>query len=271
MAKIKLTKTAVDAATPKDRDYELRDTIAPGFMLKVTPFGSKIFMLAYVNSSGIRRKPALGRFGELTVYQARKLAQDWLAEVRHGRGPCAEKSAARAAPTMKELCSKFIEEHSKQRNKPSTVATNEMNIKNHILPRLGRFKAHEVTRAHISELMTGLAGRPAMPIERSRACGRCSTSPSCGGIARTAPIRAGTFRNSPRTDPSGSSRTMSCGSSSPISTVRTGKDWSIPSSPWRSDLSSSSRPIGPRCSCSNGHGSIWNAGASPGRTAGQEG
>ena len=30
MAKIKLTKTAVDAATPKDRDYELRDTIAPG-------------------------------------------------------------------------------------------------------------------------------------------------------------------------------------------------------------------------------------------------
>lgn len=73
----KLTKTAVDAATPKDRDYELRDTIAPGFMLKVTPFGSKIFMLAYVNSSGIRRKPALGRFGELTVDRARKLAQDW--------------------------------------------------------------------------------------------------------------------------------------------------------------------------------------------------
>ena len=33
MAKIKLTKTAVDAATPKDRDYELHDTLVPGFML----------------------------------------------------------------------------------------------------------------------------------------------------------------------------------------------------------------------------------------------
>lgn len=169
MAKIKLTKTTVDAATPKDRDYELRDTIVPGFMLKVTPFGGKIFMLAYVNNSGVRRKPALGRFGELTVDQARKLAQDWLAEVRHGRDPCAEKSAARAAPTMKELCSKFIEEHSKLHNKPSTVASNEMNIKNHILPRLGRLKAHEVTRAHISELMTGLAGRPANA-NRTLAC-----------------------------------------------------------------------------------------------------
>lgn len=62
MAKIKLTKTAVDAARPKEREYELRDTIVPGFMLKVTPFGGKIFMLAYVTNSGVRRKPALGRF-----------------------------------------------------------------------------------------------------------------------------------------------------------------------------------------------------------------
>ena len=169
MAKIKLTKTAVDAATPKEREYELRDMIVPGFMLKVTPSGGKIFMLQYVNNSGVRRKPALGRFGELTVDQARKLAQDWLAEVRHGRDPSADKSAARAAPTMKELCTKFIEEHSKLHNKPSTVVGNELNIKNHILPRLGRFKAHEVTRSQISELMTALADRPVIA-NRTLAC-----------------------------------------------------------------------------------------------------
>ncbi|WP_281004944.1 hypothetical protein [Mesorhizobium kowhaii] len=33
MAKIKLAKTAVDAATPRDHDYELQDTTVPGFML----------------------------------------------------------------------------------------------------------------------------------------------------------------------------------------------------------------------------------------------
>lgn len=37
MPKIKLTKTAVDAATPQERDYELRDTTIPGFLVKVTP------------------------------------------------------------------------------------------------------------------------------------------------------------------------------------------------------------------------------------------
>lgn len=160
MAKIKLTKTAVDVATAKDRDYELRDTIVPGFMLKVTPAGGKIFMLQYVTNAGVRRKPALGRFGELTVDQARNLAQDWLAEVRQGRDPSAEKSAARAAPTMKEMCAKFIEDYSKLHNKPSTVEGNEMNIKNHIIPRLGRMKVHEVTRANVSEWMTALADRP---------------------------------------------------------------------------------------------------------------
>ncbi|KJH82468.1 hypothetical protein UF78_10140 [Stutzerimonas stutzeri] len=44
-------------------------------------------MLQYRANSGVRRKPALGQFGELTVEQARSLAQDWLAEVRRGGDP----------------------------------------------------------------------------------------------------------------------------------------------------------------------------------------
>ena len=97
MATIKLTKTAVDSATPKSKDYELRDTAIPGFLLKVTPTGRKVFMIQYRTNAGERRKPAIGRFGEITVEQARSIAQDWLAEVRRGKDPSAEKSAARQA------------------------------------------------------------------------------------------------------------------------------------------------------------------------------
>jgi hypothetical protein len=61
MTKIKLTKTAVDAATFAAKEYELRDTVAPGFLLKVTPAGRKIFMVQYRTNAGERRKPALGR------------------------------------------------------------------------------------------------------------------------------------------------------------------------------------------------------------------
>ena len=90
MAKIKLTKSVVDAATPQSNDIELRDTLVPGFLCKITPTGRKVFMLQYRTNSGVRRKPSLGQFGELTVEQARMLAQDWMAEVRRGGDPAGD-------------------------------------------------------------------------------------------------------------------------------------------------------------------------------------
>lgn len=59
MAKRKLTKTVADAARPEAVAYELRDTMVPGFLLKVTPTGRKIFMVAYVANDGQRRQPAI--------------------------------------------------------------------------------------------------------------------------------------------------------------------------------------------------------------------
>ena len=160
MPKVKLTKTAVDAAELREKDYELRDTVVPGFMLKVTPAGRKIFMIQYRTNSGERRKPAIGRFGELTVEQARRIAQDWLADVRHGRDPSAEKATDRKAPTVKQLCGQFIEDYSKTRNKPYTVETNQLYIDKHIVPILGSMKVHEVTRADVATLMKRMAKSP---------------------------------------------------------------------------------------------------------------
>lgn len=87
MAKIKLTKSAVDAAQTQAQPVELRDTLVPGFLCKITPAGRKVFMLQYRTNAGERRKPALGLYGELTVEQARSLAQWWRCAVppRYGR------------------------------------------------------------------------------------------------------------------------------------------------------------------------------------------
>ncbi|QAU22637.1 DUF4102 domain-containing protein [Dyella sp. M7H15-1] len=153
MAKIKLTKTVVDAAQPQTCDLELRDTLVPGFLCKVTPTGHKVFMLQYRTNSGVRRKPKLGQFGELTVEQARSLAQDWLAEIRRGGDPGQDKTEARKAPTVKELCGRFMEDHSKLHNKPSTQKSYQYQIDNFIVPAFGSKKAHEVTRHDITALM----------------------------------------------------------------------------------------------------------------------
>jgi integrase len=160
MPKLKLTKTAVDSAQPDHKDYELRDTTIPGFLLKVTPTGRKIFMVAYVSRNGQRRKPAIGRFGEITVEQARSIAQDWLADVRKGNDPSAERSAARQAPTVSELFDRFISDYSETRNKPSTVQSNRGYGKTHIIPAIGALKVPDVTRADISALMKRMANSP---------------------------------------------------------------------------------------------------------------
>ncbi len=140
MAKIKLTKSAVDAAQPQAKAIELRDTVVPGFLCKITPAGRKVFMLQYRTNAGERRKPALGQYGELTVDQARTMAQEWLAEVRKGGDPSAAKNAARKAPTMKEFCHTFMEDYSKQRNKPSTQRGYQGVINRCIIPIMGRMK-----------------------------------------------------------------------------------------------------------------------------------
>ena len=157
MAKIKLTKSAVDAAQPQAEAVELRDTLVPGFLCKITPAGRKVFMLQYRTNAGERRKPSLGLYGELTVEQARSLAQEWLAQVRRGGDPAAEKAEARQAPTVKELCTKFMEDYSKKRNKPSTRVGYQGVIDRCIIPLLGRKKVHDVKRPDIAGLMEKLS------------------------------------------------------------------------------------------------------------------
>ncbi len=157
MAKIKLTKSAVDAAQPQAQAIELRDTLVPGFLCKITPAGRKVFMLQYRTNAGERRKPALGLFGELTVEQARSLAQEWLAQVRRGGDPAADKAEARQAPTVEELCKKFMEYYSKKRNKPSTRVGYQGVIDRCIIPLLGRKKVHDVKRPDVAGLMEKLS------------------------------------------------------------------------------------------------------------------
>ena len=195
MAKIKLTKSAVDAAHPQAQAVELRDTLVPGFLCKITPSGRKVFMLQYRTNAGERRKPALGQYGELTVEQARSLAQEWLAQVRRGGDPGAAKAEARKAPTVEELCKKFMEDHSKKRNKPSTRVGYQGVIDRCIIPLLGRKKVHDVKRPDVAGLMEKLSykqteANKAFSILRkmfSMSARRCPKSRLCavGGCRRS--------------------------------------------------------------------------------------
>ncbi len=117
-------------------------------------------MLSYRTPTGERRKPALGTYGQITVDQARKLAQDFLASVRGGADPSQERQVARTAPTVKDLADRFMVEHSEARNKPSTVRGNRITLRVHVLPALGKTKVADVKRSYVADLIGRLRDRP---------------------------------------------------------------------------------------------------------------
>lgn len=160
MPTLKLTKKLIDHTIPKAKPFELRDTAAHGFLCKITPEGRKVFMLQYRTTGGERRKPAIGLFGELTVDQARTIAQRWLAEVREGKDPSLERRKKRLNPTIREFCEEFIERHSIPHNKPGTVSRNRCLMKNHIIPALGKYKVADVRRVDIANAHSNRAATP---------------------------------------------------------------------------------------------------------------
>lgn len=102
MAKQKLTGRAVEAAAPRAEQYEINDTEIPGFVLRVSPAGTKTFFVVFRTEAGQRRRLKLGRAEVMTTVQARDLAKAKLSEVAMGIDPAKERHEKRQDITLRE-------------------------------------------------------------------------------------------------------------------------------------------------------------------------
>lgn len=162
MPTLKLTKRTLEAAEPKSKPYELRDTEVVGLLCKVSPAGRKTFMLQYRNYEGVKRKPALGLFGDLTVEQARTIAQKWLAEVREGGDPSRTRAERRASVTVREFEEIFYQRWTLVRNKKSSQKLHRYMFEKYISKRLGYCKIDSVSKKEIREFVDDLSFAPGM-------------------------------------------------------------------------------------------------------------
>jgi integrase len=160
MAGIRLTKRLVESHRSDARDIILRDSEIKGFLCKITPRGHRVYMLYYRTKDGQERRPKIGVHGEITCDQARKIAQQWKAEVAAGSDPSAHKSASRQAPTVSQLCDRYLEEHAKGRKKPSSLRNDAQMIIRFIKPDLGARKVASATVEDISRLHQRLRNTP---------------------------------------------------------------------------------------------------------------
>jgi integrase len=83
--KLKITINNLKNLTPQEKPYEVFDTEVKGFLFRIEPSGVMTYYLAYKNTEGKRRRYRLGRHGNITVAQARKLAEQKAGLVANGQ------------------------------------------------------------------------------------------------------------------------------------------------------------------------------------------
>ena len=105
----KLTKTVVDAAIPRAKQFTLWCSDLPGFGVYILPTGNRTYFVDYRNSAGVRRRLTIGRHGKLTTEGARKIAIATMGEVVKGEDPAEERVSRRNSLTVKELCDRYLE------------------------------------------------------------------------------------------------------------------------------------------------------------------
>ncbi|MBZ0252626.1 MAG: site-specific integrase, partial [Candidatus Methylomirabilis sp.] len=159
----KLTKRFVEALKPPEKgDYTVWDTELKAFGVRVTAAGARSYFVNYRTPGGKMRRHTIGKHGELTVEKARELAGIALGSVRAGNDPAKERADARSAPTVADLCARFLSEHAAERKKPTSRAHDEICVRLYVAPALGSLKVGEVERAHVEKLHRSLKDRPYM-------------------------------------------------------------------------------------------------------------
>jgi integrase len=134
------------------------DTEVAGFGCRVYASGARTFVLNYRTRTRRERRITIGSFPDWTTTAARNEAADLKKVVDRGGDPLGDITATRAAPTVSDLCDRFIAEYL-PRKRPSTQHTYRLQIDNEIRPRLGRHKVVEVTFADTDALHRKITAR----------------------------------------------------------------------------------------------------------------
>ena len=156
MPKATLTSSLVTETHCPDgvKKIDLFDTNTKGLVLEVRTSGGKTFYLRYQDQRGRTRQLRLADARDVTLAQARTLANKARGNMAMGNDPCDTKKAIRSVPTFEV----FIRE----RYIPFTMAykkswaCDESNLRNHLIPAFGSKHLDEITKHDVIAFHHGM-------------------------------------------------------------------------------------------------------------------
>jgi integrase len=140
------------------------DGLQPGFGVRVTPAGRKLF-IAQARMRGRARRITIGTWPEMKVAEARVEAGELLQAMRRGADPVVERKAQKRAQeagetTISSLAERWLTEHVKPKLKPRTAADYEKLVAQRIKPALGPLTVRAVSRDDVMKLHAAMASTP---------------------------------------------------------------------------------------------------------------
>jgi len=189
----KLTKRTVDNTEIRTSDYVLWDDELPGFGLRVFASGKRSYVVQY-RASGRSRRFTIGLHGVWTPEEARREAKVLLGQVARGGNPAEERKLDREAITVKELCTRYLEDLRNglvlgKRGRPkkaTTISTDVGRIERHIVPLLGNRRVRDLAKSDITQAMKDImAGKTRANVKTDKLRGRAIVRGGAGTAART--------------------------------------------------------------------------------------
>lgn len=204
----KLTKTAVEAAEPRQKQFTIWCSELKGFGAYVLPTGKRTYFVDYRNADGSRKRMTIGRHGVITCEEARRLAMSTLGGVVKGDDPAAERASRRAALTVRELCDLYLEAARKglvttrfrKPKRPSTIAVDEGRVARHIVPLIGSKKADRLTRADVQRMADDIASGKTAAVVKTKARGVARVTGGAGTSSRVVELLGGIWTWAERRD-----------------------------------------------------------------------
>jgi integrase len=163
MPRIRLTKSAIDALPTSKSDVVYWDAGCPGFGVKVTPKGRKVFIVLYrtAGAGSKLRKYTIGPYGRVTLHQARVAAQRVFAAKLEGRDPAAEKREAKrrvVADQVEDLLEMFIAQRLSQNRSGGEISRL---LRREVGKPWADRSIHEITKRDVVEVVSAIEQRGA--------------------------------------------------------------------------------------------------------------
>ena len=147
----RITKRAVDALCPAERERIVWDDDIKGFGVRVHPTGRKVYIVKY-RHEGRSVKVTIGPHGPVTPAAARARAAEIVTLAKTGRDVSGKTLGQKSSATMADLCGRFMKEYAPGHLKPSTARLYRKIIENRILPRLGKRRVGDIGKNDVAAL-----------------------------------------------------------------------------------------------------------------------